>query len=465
VATARVGIYFRHQLLQSQRITVTIQDAPDAPGRQDAETDYVLSGSLRDVDQLEARTVSFLMNDDACGDHTLAVVGGGPPRSFTLTDAQMRSKSALARRALQEVCSTFRDGVPHEYRFGSDNRGRPDRLLDDVREMARVGYRLYTDLVVGQDWEFQDQLQASLDRPATIQVAVTRSATLVFPWALVYDQSLDFDAPHTLCEDFRQGLTSGAPPGWLDRLRCFDAKCPNAQDPTVICPSGFWGFRHIIEQPLSTHWQNPAANEPVSQDVPRTITMTGSANLLMAVSEDLARLPDHRTEVEALGRYLTEVRSDRIAIGKQLQRTDLQVVYFYCHGGSRDLEVWLGVGHRQRLYPADLTTWRIRWPTSHPLVFINGCRTVGVTPDDLTSFLRSLSYSRASGVIGVEITIPEELAQRFAIDFLAPFGSGVPVGQLVRAGRRGLLEMANPLGLAYTPYCVADLRLSPARSR
>jgi hypothetical protein len=463
-ATARVGIYFRHQLLQSQRITVTIRDASGAPGRQVAETDFVLSGSLGNLDHLEARTVTFLMNDDVGGDHTLAVVGGGPPRSFTLTDARMRSTSALSRRALQEVCSTLRDGVPDEYRFGSDNQGRPDRLLDDVRELARVGYQLYTDLVTGQDWEFQDELQATLQGAATIQVAATRSATLVFPWALVYDKPLDLDARHTLCEEFRRGLTSGAPPGWLDRLRCFDSQCASTQDATVICPSGFWGFRHIIEQPLSTHRQAHAASEPVIQDVPRTITTIGSANLLMAVSEDLARLTDHRADVEALAHYRTEVRSDRIDIGESLQRTDLQVVYFYCHGGRQDLQVWLGVGRQQRLYPADLTRWHIRWPTSHPLVFINGCRTVGVTPDDLTSFLRSLSYSRASGVIGVEITIPEELAQRFAIDFLGPFGDGAPVGELVRSARRHLLEKANPLGLAYTPYCVADLRLDPFRN-
>jgi len=463
-ATARVGIYFRRQLLQSQRITITIHDVPDAPGRQVADTDFVLSGSLSNLGDLAPRTVTFLMNDDATGDHTFAVVGGGQPRSFTLTDARMRSTSALARRTLQEVCSTFRDGVPDAYRFGSDNQGRPDRLLSDVRELARVGYQLYTDLVTGQDWEFQDELQANLEGAATIQVAATRSATMVFPWAMVYDKPLDMDARHTLCEEFRRGLTSGAQPGWLDRLRCFDSQCASTQDATVICPSGFWGFRHIIEQPLSTHRQDPTAREPVIQDVPRTIITTGSANLLMGVSEDLARVTDHRADVEALRRYRTEVRSDRLAIGESLQRTDLQVVYFYCHGGRQDLQVWLGVGRQQRVYPADLNTWQIRWPTSHPLVIINGCRTVGVTPDDLTSFLRALSYSRASGVIGVEITIPEELAQRFAIDFLGPFGDGAPVGEIVRSARRRLLEKANPLGLAYTPYCVADLHLDPSRN-
>jgi hypothetical protein len=124
------------------------------------------------------------------------------------------------------------------------------------------------------------------------------------------------------------------------------------------------------------------------------------------------------------------------------------------------VDVWLSVGRADRLYPSNMEAWDIRWATVHPLVFINGCETVGVTPDDLLTFVKMLAWCRAAGVIGVEITIPELLARRFASEFLGEFATGAGVGELVRAGRRRLLEMANLLGLAYTPYCVADLRLA-----
>lgn len=462
--TARVCVYFRRQLLQSQRVTATVAESAEAPGTNRAETDFVLSGSLRDLEALGHRTVNILTNDDDDGGHTLAVVGGEAPRSFPLTDAEMRGKAGAARRALQHVCSTVRNGRPHRYRFEPDNAGQPDRLLEDLRELARLGYTLFTDLVTDHDRAYADELRTAVRVPTTIQVAITRSATYVFPWALVYDHRLVPHPRNVLCEKFLETARAGEPAGWVDDHACFTTGCPNADDANVICPSGFWGFRHIIEQPLGAR---PKARDGVpgarrvagSQDAPRTIVSPGQVELLMAVSEELRGMPGHRAAVEALPDYSTDVRSDLFEIGAQLQRTDLQFVYFYCHGGREDLDVWLSVGRADRLYPSNMEAWDIRWASVHPLVFMNGCETVGVTPDDLLTFLKTLAWCRAAGVVGVEITIPELLAQRFAGDFLAEFAAGTPVGEVVRTGRRRLLEELNPLGLAYTPYCVADLRL------
>ncbi|MGY1684974.1 CHAT domain-containing protein [Geodermatophilus sp. SYSU D00867] len=463
-STARLCLYHKHQLLQSLRITVTVAESEGMPGVQDAVTDFVLSGSLDHVDDLEPRALSIVVNDDPSGSHTIGVVGAGEPRSLNLSDNEMGSKARAAREALQAICSTFkRDGTPDRYRFEPDNRGRPDAVLDEIRALARLGWTLYADMVVGKDWEFQDELEERLRRPTTIQIAVTASATRAFPWALIYDQPLTSDPRNTLCEEFQRGIIRGGPAGWVDRLTCFTTRCSSADDPNVICPSGFWGFRHVVEQPLSTQRRSRGAVKdaasPVVQDVPRVIAAPHGTNMLMAVSEDLRQLRNHQADVEAIRSYDTAVRSDRFQIGTVLKRPDLHVVYFYCHGGREKTDVWLGVGHKQRLLPSDLVTWRVRWAGTHPLVFINGCETVDVTPDDLASFLDALAFSRASGVIGVEITIPEKLASRFAIDFLSTLTTGNSVGELVRAGRRRLLEIGNPLGLAYTPYCVADLRL------
>lgn len=464
LATARLCLYHKHQLLQSLRITVTVAESNGVAGVQDAETDFVLSGSFEHVEDLEARAINIVVNDDPSGSHTIGVMGAGGPRSLHLTDQQMGSKAKAVREALQGVCSTFkRDGTPNRYRFEPDNEGPPGAILEDIRGLARLGSTLYADMVAGKDWEFQDELEAALRLPTTIQIAVTSSASRAFPWALIYDQPLTSDPNNKLCEEFLAGITRGGPPGWLDLLNCFSTRCLSADDPNVICPSGFWGFRHVVEQPLSTHRQ-PGGNtdhtvSPFAQDAPRVIAAPYGVNMLMAVSEDLSQLRRHQADVESIRSYRTDVRSDRLQIGAMLNRPDLHVVYFYCHGGREKTDVWLGVGHKQRLLPSDLIHWKVRWSSPNPLVFINGCETVGVTPDDLISFLNNFAFCRASGVIGVEITIPEKLASRFAIDFLSRFAAGESVGPLVTSGRRRLLEIGNPLGLAYTPYCVADLRV------
>jgi hypothetical protein len=137
-------------------------------------------------------------------------------------------------------------------------------------------------------------------------------------------------------------------------------------------------------------------------------------------------------------------------------------VYFYCHGGRRGRKAWLGVGtarRTERLYPQYLFEWRIRWPKVHPQVFINGCKTVGIGPDDMLDFNRMLAWCQASGIIGTEITIPETLARQVGRSVLLGLRGGESVGQIVRSVRLELVACFNPLGLAYTPYCMARLCL------
>ena len=62
-------------------------------------------------------------------------------------------------------------------------------------------------------------------------------------------------------------------------------------------------------------------------------------------------------------------------------------------------------------------------------------------------------------VVGAEITIPETFAKWFGLEFLKAFMTGQPVGSIVRSLRMELLARYNPLGLAYTPYCVSNLHL------
>jgi hypothetical protein len=83
-----------------------------------------------------------------------------------------------------------------------------------------------------------------------------------------------------------------------------------------------------------------------------------------------------------------------------------------------------------------------------------------VTPDDLLTFTAGLARANAAGVLGWEITIPETLGRQFGTDFVGGFLSREPVGTLVRRLRLGLLAGSNPLGLAYTPYCLANLHLA-----
>jgi hypothetical protein len=95
-------------------------------------------------------------------------------------------------------------------------------------------------------------------------------------------------------------------------------------------------------------------------------------------------------------------------------------------------------------------------------VFLNGCFTAGFRPDALSPFISRLVEDRAaSGVIGTEITVFEPFAAELALLFLARFLAGQSAGDALLEARRILLARRNPLGLVYTLYAAADLRLRP----
>ena len=160
---------------------------------------------------------------------------------------------------------------------------------------------------------------------------------------------------------------------------------------------------------------------------------------------------------------LVSVVFDRAAILKALSNRDLHVIYFLCHA-ARDLDRnfdphldFTAAGPSQRITVRDLDgePWRRR-----PFVLLNGCSTVGITPDALSPFLVKLVQDRlASGVLGTEAPVSPELAREMAVEFLSHFLAGESAGEALHATRWSLLARYNPLGLVYTLYARADLRL------
>jgi hypothetical protein len=78
-------------------------------------------------------------------------------------------------------------------------------------------------------------------------------------------------------------------------------------------------------------------------------------------------------------------------------------------------------------------------------------------------FFKKLVDDRAaSGVIGTEITVKEQLACEMAERFFKAFFDRAAAGPALLAARRALLAKNNPLGLVYTLYASAGLKLKTA---
>jgi hypothetical protein len=280
----------------------------------------------------------------------------------------------------------------------------------------------------------------------------------VVPIAMFYDYDLFTQSQQalTICPQFEESLKSGRD---LLGEPCFQGNCPNREGHlTVVCPSGFWGFRHDIGMP----WPAPGGPE-----MAKSIGYSGQPQIDIAYYQ-FEQLGNHLDQLGALG-FQTQRQDGLDATFAMFKATNPQVVYFYCHGVTikQDAQTSipaLMIGSKATPGFIDTTSFRpfrIRWPQARPLVLINGCHTTDISPDQALSFVKTfVEYVEAAGVIGTQITIFEPLAQRFAESFLAAFRAGEPLGRAVRKARLQLLAQRNPLGLVYQPFAYAGLKLA-----
>ncbi|MCZ7669021.1 MAG: hypothetical protein M5U34_18435 [Chloroflexi bacterium] len=82
------------------------------------------------------------------------------------------------------------------------------------------------------------------------------------PFTAFYDYPLDgglTSDSYSLCGTFLDAFKRGQP---LAECDCFQGRCPSYNDEKVVCPSSFWGYRHVIGLPL------PAGEESVPTTIP-----------------------------------------------------------------------------------------------------------------------------------------------------------------------------------------------------
>ena len=452
LARLRVAIYYKRNLIQSLLVVARVarkQTLVPHKDTQHAEIEFSMADTMLGVADLRPRTLNLLTNDGGDGTHRIAIRGTDIKLQYTLTGS---TAITGVRAALLNICATLgKDGKPNGYRYSNvDNSGDEAKLKADLKVLAPLGARLYCDLIMDPaNWEEQDPLEEELKKPGEIQVSITSSARNVYPWAMLYDRKLEIGKDNTVCPVMLQKLTGAAQVGALQTQSCIDGGCQHAGDVKTICPLGFWGFRHAVEQ-----------LPPNQGKIIDTITAPRDLSFIMAVHQELAGKP-HRAEVEKAAEITAQYCDLKSAIGTALKFAKPHLVYFYCHGGRGDNVPWLGVGNDEQIAPTDFYAWRTDkcWEGTNPIVVVNGCHTVDLNPDDLLDFVKTFAWARAAGVIGTEIAIPESLAREFGTFFISRFLKGGKVATIFRDFRLTLLAKRNVLGLAYSLYCRGDLHL------
>lgn len=189
-------------------------------------------------------------------------------------------------------------------------------------------------------------------------------------------------------------------------------------------------------------------------------------------AENRTRLEKVTADAKATLTEATKATAPRDAFLQTLKQLDPDLVYLYCHAWPETLQE-KSVPHPNLDFGTRLLNeiafannfsgpaWQHR-----PLVFLNGCGTVGFTPLAPAEFITQFIQGRhASAVIGTEVTVWAQLAHEVGWKFCEGFLAGQEAGAILLTIRRQLLQKNNPLGLVYTLYGSAGLRLVTAASK
>jgi hypothetical protein len=350
---------------------------------------------------------------------------------------------------------------------------RKDQLVRDLRELAPLGWQLWNAVVAPHFHEVYDVLDRF--EGAVLQVSRPSTSSYAFPWGLIYDIPQLSDEDQHVCPlvdswdeigpMVRQGIR-----------RCPAA--PQGHAENTLCPFGFWGYRFPIEQLSSTG--SPVTEIPVPRAKPFDVVAIQTERRV-----DAGRLAEHMGSLRKLLRdafpaaTLREARNR--AGARRLLGSETPLVYFYCHGerpgintpgvpsAIRREQTYLGIDGNQMLTPSDIVGWVLQWRRDEdrrvwdrvrPLVFINACHSAEINPDTLVSYLDAfVGTANAAGLIGTEVRVDQDLAMDVAEQFFRSLFRGATVDGALHAVRLDFLAAGNLLGLVYTPYCMADLRL------
>jgi hypothetical protein len=456
----RCNIYCKQVLVQSRLVIAKLYDRCEfVDGALTSTLDYSLTRSLRaDVlDTLEEHRLSVMLNDGGNGSHQFRFFGmGGIPfvSEAHFGESELADLLAQSRAALRQTSwGSDLEWAQQPYRYAS--AVGVDELARDLINLAVKGYRLYDTLIYRLSNGKAPELAELMRQPGLIQISGRRSARELVPAALIYDQPLNTQAEDIrLCPAFRDALASHRP---LHKEACFQGNCPHHGDEAVVCPSGFWGYRHHLGFPVSL------ATDGIDLDAGSIIPLRSepAIDCCFSIDPEFVLRDDHLKCLRKLFPNGWSEGGSFDAVRQLLSGSTSQIIYFYCHGGLKGTVPYILVGDGPGITRDNIRAFKWNWRASRPLVFMNGCHTSALEPshalDLVTGFIETAG---ASGVVGTEITIFEPLACAFAEAFIEAFvHRKMAMGKATRSARLKLLEDGCPLGLVYIPFALASLRL------
>jgi hypothetical protein len=429
----RYGIYHLGNLIQTYRLRaeVTLEESWRDEEVVLAELDFTATSSWTNIDELQRRSLSLVVNAGADGTHHLYAVADATAFDWDLSptlqadlaeplraalDTHIRRKARDAEAALREVALA-----------GSELWGGLfDRTTSATTERSRVGQ------VAARDAMRRIRDASDL----TLQINRV-DAHQALPWSLVYDWSVpDRDGP--VC----WGTEGG------------DDICGHGPDDEVVCVRGFWGVRHRLEERVDSGRDVVTALRGADTRVDLALGVRNS------YTEGL------RSDLTPLAKTYLLAKKD-VLLNRLWDRTTRpQVLAVVGHFDEEEGSIECGTSE-QRLTARMITRRAARtadWDDPTPLVLLLGCDSGRVTPDHVTSHLLAFVGVGAAALVVTESVVRTSDVRSFASAFLtamlASDGSSASMAAALQQVRASLLAKQNLFAvLAFSAFGSADLHV------
>jgi len=439
-ARLRVAVFLGNHLVQSYlvRTTVARAGARSARGELSAELEFTRAEDLYETQELPARRFSVLLNADS-NVHSFQFKIGDAAGTVRWRKKGVGEAVGRIRKLLQG----FSADAQNPRRFPADQIAKDFDYADALKALAEEGSRVYKSLFL-ENWDLEAEFLAiRKERDLALQ-AVFCDADAEFPWDLLYDKTMPADLANAKV--------------------CSAARCDEEHvGENVICESGFWGVRHIVEQFVAF------GRERI--DRAASATWPKSAAVQISLGDGSAAASRLVSDLSSgLGGGVVQVRPSAAkaflgTLWNARSRGAVTVVLGHVTRASAEAPARICIldgSPGVHMTASDLTDMTIqsgRWKPSSGVVLLLGCSSAAASDFELAPLHRAMLRAGAVAVVGTECDVYSDVAARFGIQLVLALGRDhLPMGRAVRSARLDLLGRKNPLAFLFSAYGDASLQ-------
>ncbi|WP_237073593.1 hypothetical protein [Mucilaginibacter mali] len=471
-AQLRFGIFRKNYLLQAFILEAALGDdfkTLDTPAIT-VRMDLATSAKYTNLDQVGQRDLYIGINAGNDGTHSL----------FIKDDDIVREVHGLNESILKDAQDEFSNLLKTAYFNGKYLRfplfattADHEAFFAEVRKFAKIGRLYYDRLFSSNDKAFRASLRRLRDhKDLSFQIA-RHEVNYAFPWALIYDYYLL--PPAAGAAEYPVCMGERLDEDLYAEFKCADGEgCPHNPGLSTYCIEGFWGFRHRIEQLLTT------VDKPLD-----TVPVVDGKNKKVFYVNNFSEPYSNQLRTKLMTDYpLQEIthECDLIDLLWNEQSRPSSLVVF----GHLETKTIPGEPPEERIltflrdtWPADagnlpLNKWLYHrllinkitkddsWSGEPlPVVFLISCYNATMTVNSLNSMIQDFHTAGASAVIGTECEITPDLGAAFISEVLdSLYLDRKELGEAIQAFNQNRFRSYNPLAFVFTCFGNSNLKIT-----